>query len=235
MNVEHKWAYNDWGALLRELVVFNNCKRVVEAGVDRGSTTKYLCEGLQKTGGFLWGFDEWSRHGLNKEFDQNYTKEDVEEYLKPFANYRLTKINTQSPNFGEIVKEQTGGLIDFYFCDCGHASVEVINDFKQVYPLINPDGGIIAFHDTKFLNGTREMNYRLRNDFYDGTFDLVEMGYGFGEHRCGLSILVKRSYHLLQNQNIKLQQCGSSWTDEEIYTKEREFIQKEIKRSQLKN
>ncbi len=230
MNVEHIWSYNDWGPLLRELIVFNQCKKVVEVGIDRGSTTKYLCEGLQKTGGFLYGFDHWQRHGLNKEFDQNYKKKDVEEYLKPFTNYKLIEIDTQSSNFGEVVREQTGGMINFYFCDGGHALSEVENDFKKVYPLLDPDGGIIVFHDSKMINGVRSIQHKLRTEFYDGTFDISELGFGYGEHRCGLTILVKRSYHLPQNQNRKLQPCGSIWTDEEIYSKEREFYESELKR-----
>ncbi len=230
MNVEHIWNYNDWGALLRELIIFNKCKRVIEAGVDRGSTTKYLCEGLQKTGGFLWGFDHWLRHGLNKEFDQNYKKEDVEEYLKPFTNYKLIEIDTQALEFKDVMKQEINGMVDFFFCDAGHSLIEAENDFKNIYPLVNPDGGIVVCHDSKMINGVRSLHHKLRTELNDGSFDISELGYGFGEHRCGLTILVKRSYHLPQNQNKKLQPCGSIWTDEEIYAKERQFYESEVKR-----
>src|SRR5215207_7811409 len=90
----------DYALLLESLLVYSKAKTVVEIGVAYGYTTSLLCRGAKATGGHVFGFDIWQTHGLDKQFDQICSKEEVQKRLSAdFNNFTLTQIDSQTPQF----------------------------------------------------------------------------------------------------------------------------------------
>jgi len=126
----------------------------------------------------------------------------------------------------------TQGLIGGFLIDAGHAWEEVKNDFEKIYPCLNPNGWVGFFHDTLMCSGSRAYNIDLRTIFSSPEYDICDFQHGYGEHVCGVTMVVKRTFHLPHNQNRTLQDCGSPYSQEEIYKKERDFYESEVKRHQ---
>jgi len=217
------------GNLFKSIIEYNHFKNIVEVGVALATTTHYLCEAAKITEGFVYGYDIFDIHGQRKQFPKFSSLLACEEYLqeKGHTNFKLTKIDTLQPTFGEILKKNTP-TIDFAFIDGDHSYIGLKNDFENIYPLLSPYG-VIIFHDTMRIDGCREFTFELRTKFYDGTYDIIDFPWGFGSRRVGITLLVKRTYPI--NGLMIDEQCGSPSTNEEIYKKEIEWYQNEIKKN----
>ena len=226
------------GPLLESLVYLNQAKVIVEVGVAEAKTTDWLCRGAKLRGGFVYGYDIWDTHGLQNQFQHWSSKEKCEEYLrnKGHNNFELTKINSRTPEFAELIKTKHP-VIDLAFIDGCHSYDGIKNDFDAIYPQLS-ECGVIVFHDTMSIDGCREFMIDLRTKFWDGTFDLItfpwgSMFYSDGNvvnRRTGISVLAKRSFATL---DLPIdEQCNLDEHFNDIYVKEEEWYEAELKRAQ---
>ncbi len=225
------------GPLLESLVYLNQAKVIVEIGVAEAKTTDWLCRGAKIRGGKVYGYDLWDTHGLNNQFEHWSSKEKCETYLqsKGHTNFELTKINSRTPEFAELIKTKHP-VIDLAFIDGCHSYDGIKNDFDAIYPQLS-ECGVIVFHDTLRIDGCREFMIDLRTKFWDGTFDLItfpwgSMFYNDGNvvnRRTGISVLAKRSFATL---DLPIdEQCNLDEHFQEIYVKEEEWYEKELKKA----
>ena len=210
----------EFGPLLGEFIKLNKFKTIVEIGVAFGTTTYYLCEAAKENEGVVHGFDVWAVHGQRRQFPALSNKDAVDKYLreKGVSNFYLTQIDTKSQEF----KKQLSGLkkIDFAFIDGDHSYAGVKADFDAVYPLLS-DTGMVVFHDTFMIDGSREFMIDLRTKFNDGTYDIIDIPWGNGARRVGISILSKRVFKYC---DLKIDEiCGSKSKPEDIYKKEKAY------------
>ena len=225
------------GPLLESLVYLNQAKVVVEVGVAEAKSTDWLCRGAKLRGGRVYGYDLWDTHGLNNQFQHWSSKEKCEEYLqsKGHTNFELTKINSRTPEFAELIKTKHPS-IDLAYIDGCHSYDGIKNDFDVIYPLLS-ECGVIVFHDTLKIDGCREFMIDLRTKFWDGTYDLItfpwgSMFYSDGNvvnRRTGISVLTKRSFATL---DLPIdEQCNLDEHFNDIYVKEEEWYEAELKRA----
>jgi hypothetical protein len=226
------------GPLLESLVYLNQAKVIVEVGVAEAKSTDWLCRGAKLRGGKVYGYDLWDTHGLNNQFKHWSSKEKCEAYLtsKGHTNFELTKINSRTPEFAELIKTKHP-VIDLAFIDGCHSYDGIKNDFDAIYPQLSATG-VIVFHDTMSIDGCREFMIDLRTKYNDGTFDLVTFPYGsmfysdgnVVDRRTGVSVLVKRGFAVIP-QAID-EQCNLDEHFNDIYVKEEEWYDAELKRAQ---
>jgi len=224
--------------LLESLVYLNQSKVIVEIGVAEAITTGWLCQGAKPRGGRVYGYDLWDTHGLKNQFQHWSSKEKCEEYLtsKGHTNFELTKINSRTPEFAELIKTKHP-VIDLAFIDGCHSYDGIKNDFDAIYPQLSATG-VIVFHDTMSIDGCREFMIDLRTKYNDGTFDLVTFPYGSMAYsdgnvrdiRTGISVLVKRSFATIVHP-IK-EQCNLDEHFDDIYVREKEWYEAELKQAQ---
>lgn len=205
--------------MLQCLTYMLKAKVVVEIGVQRGQTTLRLCEATKECGR-VFGFDIWSRHGENNQFPQVGSKEEVEALLlsNGYTNFELTLVDSKHPEFPTLLATKCP-VIDLAFIDGCHSYNGVLSDFRSVYPLLS-ERGIIAFHDTFTIDGSREFALELRTKFNDGTFDVWD--FPFTTPKGGVTFLVKRFTHTTRAGISEM--CGSPSTPEAIYTAELEYL-----------
>jgi hypothetical protein len=225
------------GPLLESLVYLNQAKVIVEVGVAEAKSTDWLCRGAKLRGGRVYGYDLWDTHGLNNQFQHWSSKEKCEEYLrgKGHINFELTKINSRTPEFHELIKTKHPS-IDLAYIDGCHSYDGIKNDFDAIYPQLSPSG-VIVFHDTMSIDGCREFMIDLRTKFWDGTFDLITFPYGsmfysdgnVVDRRTGISVLVKRAFATLDQPIDEI--CNLEDRTQEIYVKEEEWYEAELKRA----
>ena len=226
------------GPLLESLVYLNQAQVIVEVGVAEAKSTDWLCRGAKLRGGKVYGYDLWDTHGLNNQFKHWSSKEKCEAYLtsKGHTNFELTKINSRTPEFAELIKTKHP-VIDLAFIDGCHSYDGIKNDFDAIYPQLSATG-VIVFHDTMSIDGCREFMIDLRTKYNDGTFDLVTFPYGsmfysdgnVVDRRTGVSVLVKRGFAVIP-QAID-EQCNLDEHFNDIYVKEEEWYDAELKRAQ---
>ena len=225
------------GPLLESLVYLNQAQVIVEVGVAEAKSTDWLCRGAKLRGGKVYGYDLWDTHGLNNQFEHWSSKEKCETYLqsKGHTNFELTKINSRTPEFAELIKTKHPS-IDLAYIDGCHSYDGIKNDFDIIYPLLS-ECGVIIFHDTLKIDGCREFMIDLRTKFWDGTYDLItfpwgSMFYSDGNvvnRRTGISILTKRSFATL---DLPIdEQCNLDEHFNDIYVKEEEWYEAELKRA----
>ena len=225
------------GPLLESLVYLNQAQVIVEVGVAEAKSTDWLCRGAKLRGGKVYGYDLWDTHGLNNQFEHWSSKEKCETYLqsKGHTNFELTKINSRTPEFAELIKTKHPS-IDLAYIDGCHSYDGIKNDFDIIYPLLS-ESGIIVFHDTLRIDGCREFMIDLRTKFFDGTYDLItfpwgSMFYSNGNvvnRRTGISVLAKRSFATL---DLPIdEQCNLDEHFNDIYVKEEEWYEAELKRA----
>ncbi len=225
------------GPLLESLVYLNQAQTIVEIGVAEAKSTDWLCRGAKLRGGKVYGYDLWDTHGLNNQFQHWSSKEKCEEYLqsKGHTNFELTKINSRTPEFAELIKTKHPS-IDLAYIDGCHSYDGIKNDFDIIYPLLS-ECGVIVFHDTLKIDGCREFMIDLRTKFFDGTYDLItfpwgSMFYSDGNvvnRRTGISVLTKRSFATL---DLPIdEQCNLDEHFNDIYVKEEEWYEAELKRA----
>ena len=222
------------GPFLESLIYLNQSKVIVEVGVAEAKTTDFLCKGAARVDGFVYGYDLWDTHGLKNQFQHWSSKEKCDEYLrsKGHMNFELTKINSKTPGFHQMIKDKHPA-IDLAFIDGCHSYEGIKNDFDAIYPQLS-DTGIIVFHDTMSIDGCREFMIDLRTEYWDGTFDVVtfpfgSMVYGDGtvrDRRTGVSMLVKRSFAVLDQPIDEI--CNMEDRSQEIYVKEEDWYDTEI-------
>ena len=225
------------GPLLESLVYLNQAQTIVEVGVAEAKSTDWLCRGAKLRGGKVYGYDLWDTHGLNNQFEHWSSKEKCEAYLqsKGHTNFELTKINSRTPEFAELIKTKHPS-IDLAYIDGCHSYDGIKNDFDIIYPLLS-ECGVIVFHDTLKIDGCREFMIDLRTKFWDGTFDLItfpwgSMFYSDGNvvnRRTGISVLTKRSFATLDLPIDEQCNLDEHWND--IYVKEEEWYEAELKRA----
>jgi len=228
------------GPLLESLVYLNQAKVIVEVGVAEAKTTDWLCRGAKLRNGFVYGYDIWDTHGVNNQFQHWSSKEKCEEYLtsKGHTNFELTKINSRTPEFAELIKIKHP-VIDLAFIDGCHSYDGIKNDFDVIYPQLSP-AGVIVFHDTMSIDGCREFMIDLRTKFRDGTFDLITFPYGsmfyndgrVRDRRTGISMLVKRAFATIDQPCDEI--CNLDDHTQEIYVKEEEWYQSELEKAKNK-
>jgi hypothetical protein len=225
------------GPLLESLVYLNQAQVIVEVGVAEAKSTDWLCRGAKLRGGKVYGYDLWDTHGLNNQFEHWSSKEKCEAYLqsKGHTNFELTKINSRTPEFAELIKTKHPS-IDLAYIDGCHSYDGIKNDFDIIYPLLS-ECGVIVFHDTLKIDGCREFMIDLRTKFFDGTYDLItfpwgSMFYSDGNvvnRRTGISVLTKRSFATL---DLPIdEQCNLDEHFNDIYVKEEEWYEAELKRA----
>jgi len=228
------------GPLLESLVYLNQAQVIVEVGVAEAKSTDWLCRGAKLRGGFVYGYDLWDTHGLNNQFQHWSSKEKCEAYLtsKGHVNFELTKINSRTPEFAELIKNKHPS-IDLAYIDGCHSYDGIKNDFDIIYPLLS-ESGVIVFHDTLRIDGCREFMIDLRTKFFDGTYDLITFPWGsmfyidgnVVNRRTGISVLAKRSFATL---DLPIdEQCNLDEHFQEIYIKEEEWYEKELKKAAKK-
>jgi hypothetical protein len=122
------------------------------------------------------------------------------------------------------------------YIDGCHSYDGIKNDFDIIYPQLS-ESGIIVFHDTLRIDGCREFMIDLRTKFWDGTYDLItfpwgSMFYSDGNvvnRRTGISVLTKRSFATL---DLPIdEQCNLDEHFNDIYVKEEEWYEAELKRA----
>jgi len=225
------------GPLLESLVYLNQAQVIVEVGVAEAKSTDWLCRGAKLRGGKVYGYDLWDTHGLNNQFKHWSSKEKCETYLqsKGHTNFELTKINSRTPEFAELIKTKHPS-IDLAYIDGCHSYDGIKNDFDIIYPLLS-ECGVIVFHDTLKIDGCREFMIDLRTKLWDGTYDLItfpwgSMFYSDGNvvnRRTGISVLTKRSFATL---DLPIdEQCNLDEHFNDIYVKEEEWYEAELKRA----
>jgi hypothetical protein len=225
------------GPLLESLVYLNQAQVIVEVGVAEAKSTDWLCRGAKLRGGKVYGYDLWDTHGLKNQFEHWSSKEKCETYLqsKGHTNFELTKINSRTPEFAELIKTKHPS-IDLAYIDGCHSYDGIKNDFDVIYPLLS-ECGVIVFHDTLKIDGCREFMIDLRTKFWDGTYDLItfpwgSMFYSDGNvvnRRTGISVLTKRSFATL---DLPIdEQCNLDEHFNDIYVKEEEWYEAELKRA----
>jgi hypothetical protein len=214
----------DYSTFLKYLIVLGRKTRIVEVGVALGETTAKLCEAAAITQGFVNGYDCWEAHGLQNQWVNISSKEYVDSMLneKGFTNFLMTKINTRTEDFSEILSNQINS-IDFAFIDGCHSYIGVKTDFFALKPYFTDDCTVV-FHDTQFIDGAREFIIDLRTTYNDGTFDLIDLPYG-GDKNFGLAIMQYRKY---PNKNLITEIAGSLSSPEEIYKKELNWYSSQI-------
>lgn len=222
----------DYSVFIGQLALLSNSKIIVELGVQYGNTSNYLVSAAQNNAGFFYGYDYWDEIGAyigsnkvqatkdiidSKLIDLGYTHE----------HFKLTKVDTTSLEFEKTLLEDTGGKIDFAFIDGDHSYNGIKNDFNKVYPLLTEEG-IIVFHDTYSHVGCRKFVIDLYTDLNDKTFDIINLPYGGGQARYGLTILVKRSFPLYNSGIINTLHETNGLDSATVYKLEKEWYNKEL-------
>jgi len=209
----------DYAYFLGSLIKLTKRKIIVEIGVGLGQSTYIFCLSARQCGGNVYGFDFWQIRSLQQ----------VDQILKELKcdNYILHNINTQTQEFKTLIQTQFES-IDFAFIDGDHSYSGVCNDFFTIYPKL-ADDGIIALHDTVTSDGCREFIFDLRTKFYDGTYDIIDIPFGYNTRRVGLSLLVKRAMPNITFKH-KEDNDGSPHTFEQIKSFEKEWYNAEVEK-----
>ena len=222
-----------WGELIKSLALFCHAKTIIEIGVQYGNCTVHLCEAAKKTGGFVYGYDLFEPIPNTAYANGSYgSLKRTKKALEGYNNYELSKIDTRTVNFDSLLEKQFKELeVDIAFIDACHSYDGALNDFKKIYPYLSKTG-IVVFHDTYSHSGLRKLNVDLRTIHYDGTYDLIELPYGRGNKRLGLSILAKRSFAHTNSGIINTKHDKPEIKEKDVYQYENKFLEEEIKKWQ---
>lgn len=226
---------NGYSDFVSHIAEFSCSKVIVEIGVEFGYTTSPLCRVARANKGRVFGYDIFEPVG---EYHNPKTKEDVKSHLYSEgytdSEFKITKIDTKSDEFETVLVEDTGGVIDFAFIDGDHSYEGTINDFKKVYNHLSEEG-IMIFHDTYSHTGCRKFVLDLYEKYNDGTFDIINLPYGGGNRRYGLTILAKRSYPLYPSgiwYDGHENHSKTKITNEEVYSQELDWYTKQKQKNE---
>lgn len=228
--VSDNWERTE-GLLFKSICTYEKYKTIVEIGSQFGETTFYLAQAAEVNEGKVFSYDFYDEIGIYKAGGHGnieIIKKRLEKYLN---RVKLTKIDSQSPEFKNVLEKDTGGKIDFVFIDGDHSYEGVKNDFLNVYPLMS-ENGTIVFHDTGNHIGVRKFIIELYTELNDGTFSLINMPYG-GPGENGIAILRKNcwakqnkgvTFDFLKSQGvINYHGNDKEINVEEVYEKEKEW------------
>mgnify|MGYP005990673021 CR=1 FL=1 len=223
----------DYIEFMCSIAKFTRAKTIVEVGVETGTSFLGFAETFKYRNDMkLLGFDLWEQHGLVSQFPKRGSKEYVDDMIKDtgFKDYTLTRVDTinKRDEFETKLDELLDGReIDLAFVDADHSYVGIKNDFEVVYKRLSAIG-IIVFHDTLMIDGCREFMIDLRTKYFDGTFDIVDFPFGHGDRFCGVSVLFKRTFPLVDRPIDQI--CGSISSPDDIEIKEVEWLNGEMER-----
>lgn len=136
----------------QEEFLFNMAKAVpegghiLEMGADRGRSTAAIalaCSGSDKR---IFSIDTFcgndgimgKTHDFQHEWHANLARLGVDKHCEPLKGFTFEVIPTWSGR----------PMLDFVFIDASHEYIDVLKDFKLIYPYVKP-GGRIAFHDVE--------------------------------------------------------------------------------------
>lgn len=224
--------------LLKSYIIYNEYKTVIEIGVDHGYSALKMCQGVTITNGKYYGYDCFEPYRAYNPTGDEILEEYVINLFKSNNiddnRYKLTKINSHSPEFIDVLKNDTSCNIDFAFIDGDHSYDGITRDFLNVYPLLSEKGSI-AFHDTYSHLGPRQFVTDLYTKYNDGTYDIINLpwysGDGNNKYNLGLTILVKRFYPLNKTGIINSfheNETNSNLTEENVYNEELEWYKKQL-------
>jgi predicted O-methyltransferase YrrM len=218
---------HDYHSFMGAYAKFINARNIVEIGVQNGDCATFLVDAVTINGGKYYGYDIWESIGVynsdNVDVDDIRHKLIMEGYNSNF--YKLTKINTHSEEFKDVLYNDTNGVIDFAFIDGDHSYEGVKRDFETIYPMLSEEGSI-AFHDTYSHAGCRKFVLDLYEKYNDGTFDIINLPYGGGHARFGLTILVKRSYPIYRSGITNVNHEFEKLSADDIYDAENDWLNK---------
>ena len=227
----------DKSEFLKSYIIYNEYKNVVEIGVDSGQSAVKMCLAVNITNGKYYGYDCFEPYRAYQTYGNERSEEYVNHLLKRHVDenrYKLTKINSHSLEFVDVLKNDTSSNIDFVFIDGDHSYDGITKDFLNVYPLLSEKGSI-AFHDTYSHTGPRKFVIDLYTKYNDGTYDIINLPWYDGPENNrwdqGLTILVKRFYPL--NKTGLINNChegstNSGLTYEMVYNEELDWYKKQI-------
>lgn len=217
---------------IKALISFNRWKTCVEVGVAYGVGSVFIGRAAEENGGYLYGFDAWSSYGFKNQIRQKGSKKQATDRLKKegLSQFTFTQVDfvKERDRFKKELDKLCPKGIDFAFIDGDHSYPSVKNDFNIIYPRLTKFGAIV-FHDTFYIDGCREFILDLRTKYNDGTFDIIDFPFGYGKIRCGISLLMKRTYPI-DNRGIASQQ-GSPSTLQEIELKELTWYESEVNKN----
>jgi len=230
--IDNKTDYHEFVAILSKL---SQAKTIVEIGVQHGIAALKLVESAKSNNGKYFGYDIWEDIGVYKKCC------DIEDVRNEFIKngfdpsiFKLTKIDSRSPEFLDVLKEDTNSLIDFVFIDADHSYLGCKNDFEKVYPLLSEEG-IMILHDTYSHSGCRNFVLDLYTKYNDGTFDIINLPYGGGSYRFGLTVLVKRSYPIYREGITVEIHEQTGLTKYDVYNREFNWFEKVKGENKLEN
>ena len=216
----------DYHKFLSAFCKFCECKTIVEIGTQNGDCSLELCDAAQHNQGKYFGYDVYDEIYPYLKVSQEHVQSRLANAGYDESIFKLTKINTRDAKFQDILKQDTDGKIDFAFIDADHSYEGVTNDFLKVYKLLT-DKGFIAFHDTYSHNGCRKFVLDLYTTYNDGAFDIINLPYGGGDRRFGLTILAKRSYPV-NKLGMWYDAHDPNLTYQQVYQEEYEWYQKQL-------
>lgn len=217
---------------IEALISFNQWKTCVEIGVSNGTGSVFIGRAAEKNDGHFYGFDGWDSHGLNNQFKKKCNKEVACKRLQDagVSQFTLTQVDfvKEHDRFEKELNELCPKGIDFAFIDGCHSYPGMRNEFSVIYPRLTKFGAIV-FHDTLYEDGCREFILDLRTKYNDGTFDIVNFPFGYGEKRVGISLLMKRTYPIGDRGIVG--RNGSPSTPQEIELRELAWFGSEIEKN----
>lgn len=201
--------------LMYSLATMIEAKVIVEMGVARGDGMYWLCRAAETSGGHVYGFDCWSRHGKWSQFPPFGSKEKVEERLRTagLSAFTLHQVNTGNKDFD--LSTYLNGEVDFASIDGDHSYDGVKKDFENCEKILS-ERGIILLHDCMIIDGVRQFMLELEKS---GKYFMHTLPYGAGARRAGLTIVQKR----VSSGAMMDEVCGAPLSTDEIYAKEKEY------------
>lgn len=230
--INNETDYHEFVGVLAKL---SQSKTIVEIGVQHGVAALKLADAAKSNNGKYFGYDIWEDIGVYK---KPCDLEDVSnELIKSGFDssvFKLTKINSRFPEFQDVLRKDTNSSIDFAFIDADHSYLGCKNDFEKVYPLLSEEG-IMILHDTYSHSGCRNFVLDLYTKYNDGTFDIINLPYGGGSYRFGLTVLVKRIYPLYKEGiTIEIHE-ENGLTKDDVYNRESIWFENVKAGSNVKN
>ena len=228
------------GRFIGAFCAFTHAKTIVEIGVQYGHTTAWLCDAAMVTGGTVYGYDFFPSNGEGIGGDKrDFPMQGAIDHISQFGltNYVLRKVDSHSEEFDELLRQDLqnapSSTIDVAFIDGDHSYAGAKQDFEKIFPLLSEDGTIIL-HDTYICRGLRKLVIELYEN-NDGTYDILNLPFGRGNERLGLSFITKRSFPLYDRGILfgpGKNSCphDPDMTSEEVYRVEQEWYKKQLKK-----
>ncbi len=136
------------GAFLRDQVVKQEAKQILEIGTSNGYSTLWLAMGARKTGGHVTTIEiDPGRAGLARE---NFRAADVDSYISPIQGDALIEI------------PKLAGPFEMVFIDAWKA--DYVKYLDLVLPKVTPGGVIVAHNTTDLRSQLLDFIQRVKTD-----------------------------------------------------------------------